>query len=449
MIADFRSLKGASLTKITVIGSGYVGLVQGVCLANSSHAVVIHDIDLEKINSLKELKSPIYEPKLDKMLEESTQAGRLVFTTKLDVAINGCEICFICVATPPNQDGSSNLTTLFSVVEMIAKKANNNLFIVIKSTVPPGTAKKVTDHIAKQNPVVKIEVLSNPEFLQEGSAIENCMNPDRVIIGSSNPNAAKTLGKIYTSLSISEKKIIYMDQESAEMTKYAANTMLASRISMINEISCLCEKFGADIVDVKKGISLDPRIGEKYLNPGIGFGGSCLPKDLSALIASAKTHNLDVPMLQAISITNNSLVTHFVNKITTFYQTNSLSSLTIAIWGLSFKKGTDDVRNSPALEVIKLLLSKGAKLRLFDPLAMTNAKLSLKENKDFYWAKDCLNATENADALCCLTEHPEFQLVDFDQVKAKMKSPIVFDGRNFLPKEKLIMLKFTYFGIGT
>ena len=457
MIARCHSQKGTSLTNIAVIGSGYVGLVQSACLADASYNVVTCDIDEEKIRSLNEGNLPFYEPGLKEMIKKNLSLKRLYFTSKLEDALKETSICFICVSTPPNDDGSSDLTSLFSVCDSIASIATKKMIVVIKSTVPPGTAHTISNRLTEKNPSLNFDVLSNPEFLQEGLAIKNCMTPDRVIIGHANPDSACDLGRIYESFPIKNEKILYMDLESAEMTKYAANTMLANRLSMINEISRLCEKAGANIDCVKDGLVLDPRIGKNYLNPGIGFGGSCLPKDISALVAFAKKNEIDVHMLKAVNDTNSSLIGHFVNKITSHFKTKDLSHLTFCIWGVAFKSGTDDVRKSPALEIVKSLLDLGAKVRIYDPLAMDNVKSEITKLKiaqgeikteRITWGKNALDCANDCDALCLLTGHYEFSSVNLNELKSSMKSPLVFDGRNFLSKEQLIMLKFTYFGMG-
>ncbi|MCX7991242.1 MAG: UDP-glucose/GDP-mannose dehydrogenase family protein [Proteobacteria bacterium] len=429
--------------KISVFGTGYVGLVTAVCLAESGNEVIAVDIDENKINLLKEGIPPIYEKGLEELLKWNLKNNRLKFTTDPALAVESSHIIFIAVGTPSNPDGSCNLTYVFDCVNTIKKYANNEKIIVIKSTVPVGTANKAKEIVKDSKH--KIYVCSNPEFLKEGVAIEDFMKPDRVVIGADNDYVFEVMRELYAPFVRNEKPIISMDNESAEMTKYAANALLAVKISFMNEIALLCEKVNADVEMVRKGVGADYRIGYQFLFPGVGFGGSCFPKDVRALIHLAEENDFDLMIPKSAYNVNERQKRHLLNKIFDFFG-EDLSDKTFGIWGLSFKPNTDDMREAPSIVIINGLLSAGAKVRAFDPKAMEEAKKIFGEK--IYYAESDYDALSGADAMILITEWQEFRNPDFDKIKKLLKRPVIFDGRNQYSPRKMKELGFKYYGIG-
>lgn len=429
--------------KISVFGTGYVGLVTAVCLAESGNHVIGMDVDEDKINLLKKGIPPIYEKGLEELLNWNIKHERLTFTTNPQYAVENSHIIFIAVGTPSNEDGSCNLTYVFDCVETIKKYANDKKILILKSTVPVGTAAKAKDMVKDCNH--KIYVCSNPEFLKEGVAIEDFMKPDRVVVGADDEYVFEIMRELYAPFVRNEKPIIFMDNESAEMTKYAANALLAVKISFINEIALLCEKVGADVEMVRKGVGADYRIGYQFLFPGVGFGGSCFPKDVRALINLAQQNNFDLMIPKAAYNVNERQKRHIVSKIFSHFGEN-LSGKTFGIWGLSFKPNTDDIREAASITIITELLKAGAKIKAFDPKAMDEAKKIF--GNDIYYAKSDYDALEDADAMILVTEWQEFRTPDFQKIKSLLKSPIIFDGRNQYNPKKMKELGFIYYGIG-
>ncbi len=431
--------------RLCVIGTGYVGLVAGTCLSDMGNQVICVDNDEEKINKLKSGIIPIFEPGLEELIKINVRENRLSFSTNLTEAVKLSQVCFIAVATPQDKDGSCNLDAVIGVAKDIAKSINEYKVIVNKSTVPMGTAEKLTD-IMKKLTTVPFDVVSNPEFLKQGAAVDDFLNPDRVIIGSDSPKATEIMKEIYTPYFKGEDKIIYMDVKSAEMTKYAANAFLASKISFINEIANICEKVGADIDKVRMGISSDRRIGKDFLFAGIGFGGSCFPKDVSALISVAKNHDCGCSMLEAVKEVNINQRKLFIEKILKYYG-NNIEGKTFAVWGLSFKPKTNDMREAPSIEIINSLLEHGAFIKAYDPQAGENAKLIFKNS--IIYSKSSYEALENADALILLTEWNEFLKPDFERIKTALKDRVIFDGRNQYNRLQLKDFGLNYICIGS
>ncbi len=431
--------------RLCVIGTGYVGLVAGTCLSDMGNQVICVDNDEEKINKLKSGIIPIFEPGLEELIKINVRENRLSFSTNLTEAVKLSQVCFIAVATPQDKDGSCNLDAVIGVAKDIAKSINEYKVIVNKSTVPMGTAEKLTD-IMKKLTMVPFDVVSNPEFLKQGAAVDDFLNPDRVIIGSDSPKATEIMKEIYTPYFKGEDKIIYMDVKSAEMTKYAANAFLASKISFINEIANICEKVGADIDKVRMGISSDRRIGKDFLFAGIGFGGSCFPKDVSALISVAKNHDCGCSMLEAVKEVNINQRKLFIEKILKYYG-NNIEGKTFAVWGLSFKPKTNDMREAPSIEIINSLLEHGAFIKAYDPQAGENAKLIFKNS--IIYSKSSYEALENADALILLTEWNEFLKPDFERIKTALKDRVIFDGRNQYNRLQLKDFGLNYICIGS
>lgn len=430
--------------KITVIGTGYVGLVVGTCLADLGNNVICVDNNEEKIQNLQKGIIPIFEPGLEELIKYNTTEGRLIFSTDLDYAVKQSEVCFIAVGTPQDKDGSADLKYVLEVATSIAKSMNGYKVIVNKSTVPVGTAEKVSA-IIKKNTRYKFDVVSNPEFLKQGKAVEDFLYPDRVVIGSNSARASKIMQDIYSPFLRTANRIIMMDVKSAEMTKYAANSFLATKISFINEIANLCEKVGADAEMVRIGIAADSRIGNKFLFPGLGYGGSCFPKDVKALIKTGQEYNCEMNILESADNTNQHQRELFIEKIIKKYGQN-LSGKTFAIWGLSFKPKTDDMREAPSITIINALLEKGAKINAYDPKAKNTAKKIFK-NK-IHYAKNSYDAIKDADTLLVLTEWNEFRRPDFEKIKSLIKTPVIFDGRNIYNPEKLKSFGIEYFCIG-
>lgn len=431
--------------QICVIGTGYVGLVVGTCLAEMGNDVICIDKDVDKIKKLKKGIVPIYEPGLEELIKVNISEGRLVFSDNLDESIKKSLVCFIAVGTPKAEDDSADLSVFYQVAQDIGKSMNGYKVIVDKSTVPVGTAEK-TAKIIKQNTEFDFDVISNPEFLKQGTAVEDFLKPDRVIIGSNSKKATEIIQELYAPFLRTGNPVIIMDVKSAEMTKYAANSFLAVKISYINEIANICEKIGADIEMVRVGMCSDTRIGSKFLFPGIGYGGSCFPKDIKAMIKTAKDVGCEPRVLNAANETNLAQRQIFVKKIINRFGSD-LTGKTFAIWGLTFKPKTNDMREAPSIEVIKALLSHGAKIKVFDPKAMETAK-EIFGNKIVY-AKSAYEALEAADALLLLTEWNEFRRPDFDKIKSLLKAPVIIDGRNQYDKKRLKSKGIDYICMGS
>ncbi|MBF5042759.1 UDP-glucose/GDP-mannose dehydrogenase family protein [Aggregicoccus sp. 17bor-14] len=428
---------------ISVIGSGYVGLVAGTCFADSGNDVTCVDINPQKIENLKQGKLPIYEPGLEELVERNAREGRLSFTTDLAAAVKRSQVVFIAVGTPEGENGDADLQYVLAAAEQIGKAMGQYTVVVNKSTVPVGTAQKVRDVLARttKHP---FDVVSNPEFLKEGAALEDFMKPDRVVIGSDSERARALMGELYAPFVRTENPILYMDPPSAELTKYAANSMLATRISFMNDIAALCEKVGADVDLVRKGMGSDKRIGYPFLFPGVGYGGSCFPKDVKALVSTARDYGIEFDLLRAVERTNERQKRLLLAKATKHF--GSLAGLQVGVWGLAFKPKTDDMREAPALEIIEGLLGKGARVAAHDPVAQEVAHRSFGDR--IRYAANPYAAAEGADALFVVTEWNEFRHPDFDRLKSLMRKPVIFDGRNVFDPEKMRERGFTYFGIG-
>lgn len=429
---------------IAVVGTGYVGLVTGTCLAETGNHVICVDINKEKVKMMQEGKVPIYEPHLDLLFERNIKQGRLTFTTNLEEAIQSAKIIFLALPTPPGEDGSADLSYILGVADDLGKILKDYKVIVDKSTVPVGTAEKVTKAIAK-NAKVEFDVVSNPEFLREGFAVDDFMKPDRVVIGTSSEKARKTMEELYKPYVRQGNPILFMDEKSAELTKYAANAFLATKITFMNEIANLCEKLGADVDAVRIGIGSDDRIGKRFLFPGIGYGGSCFPKDVQALAKSAAEVNYDFKILESVMDINEKQKTIIVPKIKEFFKGN-LKNKKIAIWGLAFKPDTDDIREAPALYIIQELLKEGVIISAYDPEAMSNVRNLIGDKITF--AKDEYEALQNADALLIATEWSLFRTPDFAKVSSLLKTKTIFDGRNLYGIQQMKELGYYYSSIG-
>ena len=427
-----------------VIGTGYVGLVAGACLADMGNNVICVDNNEEKISQLKNGIIPIYEPGLDELVKSNVLEARLDFSTDLKTAVEKSLVCFIAVGTPQGEDGSADLQYVFNVAKSIAKSMNDYKVIVDKSTVPVGTAEKVSE-IIKENTNYDFDVVSNPEFLKQGNAVNDFLSPDRVVIGSNSDKATQIMQEIYAPFFRTGNRVIVMDVKSAEMTKYAANSFLAVKISYANEIANLCEKVGANAEMVRIGMTTDSRIGNKFLFPGLGYGGSCFPKDVKALIKTGAENGCDMSIIKSADETNKKQRTLFVDKITKKFGDN-LAGKTFAVWGLAFKPKTNDMREAPAITIINNLLKLGAKINAYDPKATEEAKFYFKDT--IIYVKSSYEALENADALLLLTEWNEFRRPDFDKMKNLLKTPIIFDGRNQYNKERLQSRGFECIQIG-
>lgn len=429
---------------ICVIGTGYVGLVTGTCLAETGNHVVCVDIDSAKVEKMKNGIVPIYEPHLDVYFERNIKQGRLKFTTSLEEGIKDATILFLALPTPPGEDGSADLSYILGVANNLGDLISDYKIIIDKSTVPVGTADLVKQTIAAKTNV-EFDVVSNPEFLREGFAVEDFMKPDRIVIGAESEKAKKILGELYSPYVRSGNPIIFMDVRSAELTKYAANSFLATKISFMNEISILCEKLGADVDMVRYGIGTDDRIGKRFLFPGIGYGGSCFPKDVKALIKSSQDVGYDFKILNSVTEVNDSQKKILVEKILSHYNGN-ITGKKFAIWGLSFKPDTDDIREAPALEIIDALLDKGAVIHTYDPEAMENVQRIYSDKIKF--STDQYEALNDADALLIATEWSVFRTPDFNEIEKRLKSKTIFDGRNILNLDKMEELGYTYYSIG-
>jgi len=430
--------------KIAVVGTGYVGLVTGTCFAETGNRVTCVDIDITKIEKLKKGVITIYEPGLDILFDRNIKEGRLVFTTDLAEGIKDAEIIFLALPTPPGEDGSADLKYILKVADDLGPLLADYTVIVDKSTVPVGTAEKVHARIAK-NAKVEFDVVSNPEFLREGVAVEDFMKPDRVVIGTNSERARKVMSKLYAPLVRQGNPVIFMDERSAEMTKYAANAFLATKITFMNEIANLCEKVGANVDDIRRGIGTDSRIGKRFLFAGIGYGGSCFPKDVQALHKTSQEYDYDFKILESVMSVNDHQKTKLVPKIKQYFN-HDLTDKTIAVWGLAFKPYTDDIREAPALENIKELLAAGAKVRAYDPEAMENVKRILGDQIEYI--DNPYDALEGADALFIVTEWPEFRSPEFDRIDSLLKNKVIFDGRNVFELDQMRELGYTYYSIG-
>lgn len=438
--------------KIAIVGTGYVGLVTGTCFAELGVDVTCVDTDTSKIERLRNGIIPIYEPNLELLVEKNYKAGRLHFTTSLEEALPEVEIVFSAVGTPPDEDGSADLRYVLQVAETIGKHIDRYTLVVTKSTVPVGTAAKVREAIRreldKRGVQVPFDVASNPEFLKEGNAIEDFMKPDRVVVGTDSERAQELMTRLYKPLLLNNFRVMFMDIPSAEMTKYAANAMLATRISFINDVANLCQAVGADVNMVRKGIGADSRIGNKFLYPGCGYGGSCFPKDVKALVHSAAQHGCRMEVLEAVERVNDKQKRILFDKLALhFGGAEALRGKRIALWGLAFKPGTDDMREAPSLVLISQLKEAGAEVVAYDPVAMDEAKRKLGADTIAY-ASDAYGAVLDADALVLLTEWKEFRLPNWEVVKRAMRGNVVVDGRNIFDAAELRQLGFGYYGIG-
>lgn len=431
---------------VAIVGSGYVGLVAGACFADSGNDVWCVDIDEKKITRLKNGEIPIYEPGLTELVKENVASGRLHFTTSLRDAVHACEVIFIAVGTPQDEDGSADLTAVLAVARGIGKELNGYKVVVDKSTVPVGTAKKVRAAIA-ENAKHPFDVVSNPEFLKEGAAVDDFMKPDRVVIGSDNEASLKVMKELYAPFVRSGNPILFMDVVSAEMTKYAANTMLALRISFMNEVANLCDKAGADVDKVRIGIGTDARIGMPFLYPGIGYGGSCFPKDVQAFIRTGEDLGSPMKVSRAIEEVNKAQKQVLVTKIIGHFGEN-LSGKTFAVWGLAFKPKTDDTRDAPALVIVKDLVERGAKVVAYDPEGIATFKARLGDLKGVSYVEASMDAVSGADALVLCTEWGEFRTPNFAKLKKSLKGHVIFDGRNIFDPQSVTEHGFKYFGIG-
>lgn len=435
--------------KIAVVGTGYVGLVSGTCFAETGMDVTCIDIDTKKIENLKKGILPIYEPGLEELVERNSKKNRLHFSTSLKESIQGCEVVFIAVGTPPGENGSADLKYVLGVATEIGKYMNQYTVIVTKSTVPVGTSikvkKAVNDALLARNEKIAFDIASNPEFLKEGAAIDDFLKPDRIVVGTESEKAAETMNKLYKPFLLNGHPIYFMDIPSAEMTKYAANAMLATKISFMNDVANLCDIMGADVNMVRKGIGSDARIGTKFIYPGIGYGGSCFPKDVKALIKTAAENGYTMRILNAVEDVNEAQKSVMFDKITKHFGGN-LKGKKFGMWGLSFKPKTDDMREAPSLVLIEKIKNAGGEIIAYDPVAAEEAHKIVKDT--IAYASDEYNAIEGVDALILVTEWPEFRSPDFDILTQKMKQKIIFDGRNIFDAKELRKLGFTYYGIG-
>lgn len=430
--------------KIAVVGTGYVGLVTGTCLAETGNEVICVDIDTAKVEKMKKGIVPIYEPHLDVIFERNIKQNRLSFTTDLEEAVKEAKVIFLALPTPPGGDGSADLSYVLGVAEHLGKIIDDYKIIIDKSTVPVGTADKVTEAVA-QNARVEFDVVSNPEFLREGFAVDDFLKPDRVVIGTSSARARKILDELYKPYVRQGNPIIFMDEKSAELTKYAANSFLATKITFMNEIANFCEKVGADVDMVRIGMGSDSRIGKRFLFPGIGYGGSCFPKDVQALAKSGKEENYEFQILESVMKVNQKQKTILLPKILDYFN-GDIKGKKIALWGLAFKPDTDDIREAPALYLIDEFLKQGARVSAYDPEAMSNVQGQYGDKINF--AMDALDACEDADFLVIATEWSVFRTPNFDQLAQKLKNKLIFDGRNLYDLEQMEDLGYSYISIG-
>ena len=430
--------------KIAVVGTGYVGLVTGTCFAETGNQVICVDIDVKKIERLQNGDIPIYEPGLDVLFDRNVAEGRLQFTTDLAEGIKEAQVIFLALPTPPGENGSADLKYILKVADDLGHILDHYVVIIDKSTVPVGTAEKVTAAIAK-NAKVEFDVVSNPEFLREGVAVEDFMKPDRVVVGTSSESARKVMEKLYAPLVRQGNPVIFMDERSAEMTKYAANSFLAMKITFMNEIANLCEKVGANVDDIRRGIGTDSRIGKRFLFAGIGYGGSCFPKDVQALAKTSADYDYDFRILKSVMAVNDDQKKKLLPMVSNFFS-GDLKGKTIAVWGLAFKPYTDDIREAPALENIEELLAAGVKITVYDPEAMDNVKRILGDKVTFCHTPYA--ALDDADALMIFTEWPQFRTPEFEKMGKLLKNKVIFDGRNLYELDQMKELGYTYYSIG-
>lgn len=437
--------------KVTVIGTGYVGLVTGACLADFGNQVLCLDVDSKKIDLLKSGGIPIYEPGLKEIVAANVAAGRLRFTTDVEESVAWGGIQMIAVGTPPGEDGSADLQYVVAAARAIGRNMTEEKVVVDKSTVPVGTADRVkaaiAEELARRNANIRYSVVSNPEFLKEGAAVEDFMRPDRIVIGADSDDAIAAMRQLYAPFQRNHEKLMVMDVRSAELTKYAANAMLATRISFMNELALLAERLGADIEQVRKGIGSDPRIGYHFLYPGIGYGGSCFPKDVQALQRTSRAAGMDLKLLAAVEAVNAQQKSVITQKIVRRFG-EDLSGRTIALWGLAFKPNTDDMREAPSLVLIRELRDRGARIVAFDPVAMTEARHLLQGDDGIVLADSPNAALTGADALAIVTEWKIFRSPDFGAIRAALKAPVIFDGRNLYEPEAMKQLGIEYYPIG-
>lgn len=430
--------------KIAVVGTGYVGLVTGTCFAETGNHVICVDIDKQKVERLKQGEIPIYEPHLDVLFERNIKQGRLLFTTDLEKGIEDAQIIFLALPTPPGEDGSADLKYVLQVAGQLGHLIKDYKIVINKSTVPVGTAERVRQVIG-ENCKVEFDVVSNPEFLREGFAVDDFMKPDRVVIGTHSERAKKIMNELYAPFVRQGNPIYFMDERSAELTKYAANAFLATKISFMNEIANLCERAGANVDAVRIGIGSDDRIGKRFLFAGIGYGGSCFPKDVAALFKTSKDFNYDFRILDSVMKVNASQKLSILDKIKNHFN-QDLKGKKIALWGLAFKPDTDDIREAPALEIIQALLKLGVEISAYDPEAMKNVKNIL--DTKIYFGKDEYDILKDADALVIATEWSVFRTPEFDRIASQMKNKIIFDGRNLYDLVQMQELGFTYYSVG-
>lgn len=430
--------------KISVIGTGYVGLVAGTCFAESGNDVICVDIDELKIKVLKKGKTPIYEPGLEELIKKNINEKRLKFSTDLELAVKKTDIIFLALPTPQSEDGSADLKHVLGVAKQIGKYMNGYKVIINKSTVPVGTAFRVRD-IVKKETSYGFDVVSNPEFLKEGAAINDFLKPDRVVIGTSSEKAAKIMEDVYAPFVRTGKPIIFMDELSSELTKYAANSLLATKVTFMNEIANLCEIVGADVNNVRKGVGSDERIGQQFLFPGVGYGGSCFPKDIAALVKTSDDYGYNFRILKSVENVNRDQKKVIVKKLLKHFD-NKIKGKVVTVWGLSFKPNTDDMREAPSITIINELVKHGVKIQAHDPVAIEEAKKKIGNKIKYY--KNNYDALKGADALVIVTEWSEFRRPDFDKMKKMMKGKAIFDGRNIYNPEIMKQTGFTYYGIG-
>ncbi len=430
--------------KIAVVGTGYVGLVTGTCFAETGNSVVCVDIDEAKVNKLKNGEIPIYEPGLDALFERNVKQGRLHFTTNLKEGIAGAKIIFLALPTPPGEDGSADLQYVLRVAEDLGPLLEDYTVLIDKSTVPVGTAERVHEKVAA-GAKVDFDVVSNPEFLREGVAVEDFMKPDRVVIGTRSAKAKELMEKLYAPLVRQGNPILFMDEASAELTKYAANSFLATKITFMNEVANLCERLGADVDAVRRGIGTDTRIGKRFLFAGIGYGGSCFPKDVQALAKSAVNADYDFKILRSVMDINQEQKTRLIAKAKEHYG-GDLKGKTFAMWGLAFKPYTDDIREAPALYNIEALLAEGANIKAYDPEGMKNVRSQIGDKIEY--CVDEYHAAEDADAIFIMTEWPIFRTPDFEKLSSVLKDKVIFDGRNLYEPEAMQELGYNYYSIG-
>jgi UDPglucose 6-dehydrogenase len=437
--------------RVTIFGSGYVGLVTGVCFAEAGNHVVCVDVDAQKVARLNRGEVPIHEPGLDVLLKRNMEAERLVFTTDAAKGVEHGLFQLIAVGTPPDEDGSADLRHVVTVARTIATHMNRYCIVVTKSTVPVGTADKVRTEmeqtLVKRNASIEFDVVSNPEFLKEGAAVQDFMKPDRVVIGTDNPRTVELMRTLYEPFTRNHERLIVMDVRSSELTKYAANAMLATKISFMNELANVAERVGADIEKVRLGIGSDPRIGYSFIYPGTGYGGSCFPKDVQALVRSSRDVGHEPDILTAVEAVNKRQKEVLVQKMRRHFA-DKLQGRTFALWGLAFKPNTDDMREAPSRTIIDLLMNAGARVRAYDPVAHDEAQRIYAGRADFTLCKNAYEAAEGADALAIATEWQEFRSPDFDRLKELLKAPLIFDGRNLYDPSILNRFGFTYYGVG-